>query len=337
MNSSISSPGRYWHSSRERRAHRRELEIYISLTIPPFSKSYALDKYEGKWLEDMWSDLHDSPDHDFGLFIPILIPWIRVWVLDNRRRRTPIYGPFLLAIFRWLLPDFLYVTVTQNDDGLEGRESTFPIPPNIFVLSQGGKGHIPILLFRGVLNPRNSSRTRHFEFDTVFLGSIDRIRPARARLFNDVNRVFPNTSLVSRRVSNWMEVYARSKTVLCPRGFGRTSYRLGEVLQMGLIPIYIYSDFPWLPYYDSINWSTIGYSAKVDEVVMTLTRVKANLTIERVWRMQQRIRSLYRTHWTPTGILAQIFNLLNVGFGGSDLRCARYSRSRDETASFKSK
>ena len=41
---------------------------------------------------------------------------------------------------------------------------------------------------------------------------------------------------------------AASRASLCPRGFGRASYHLMEALQMGLLPIHVYSDEPWLPY-----------------------------------------------------------------------------------------
>jgi hypothetical protein len=31
-------------------------------------------------------------------------------------------------------------------------------------------------------------------------------------------------------------------------GFGRTSYRLAEIIQIGRIPAYLYDDIPWIPY-----------------------------------------------------------------------------------------
>ena len=35
---------------------------------------------------------------------------------------------------------------------------------------------------------------------------------------------------------------------LAPIGMGRASFRLGEIIQLGRIPIYLYEDFPWSPY-----------------------------------------------------------------------------------------
>lgn len=45
------------------------------------------------------------------------------------------------------------------------------------------------------------------------------------------------------------EILARSKYVLCPRGYGQTSFRIMEALQYGAIPVYISDQFI-LPHYD---------------------------------------------------------------------------------------
>ena len=46
----------------------------------------------------------------------------------------------------------------------------------------------------------------------------------------------------------WLLEMNMSAVNLAPRGFGRTSYKLAEVVQMGRIPFYMYDDIPWLPY-----------------------------------------------------------------------------------------
>ena len=44
---------------------------------------------------------------------------------------------------------------------------------------------------------------------------------------------------------------------LCPRGYGATSFRLYESMQLDSIPIYIY-DNPWLPWCDEIDWNKLS-------------------------------------------------------------------------------
>ena len=43
---------------------------------------------------------------------------------------------------------------------------------------------------------------------------------------------------------------------LCPRGFGRTSFRLAETVGAGRVPVFVYSDQLWVPYRDL--YSTFG-------------------------------------------------------------------------------
>jgi hypothetical protein len=54
---------------------------------------------------------------------------------------------------------------------------------------------------------------------------------------------------------------ADSQSSLVPRGFGRTAYHLMETLQMGLVPIYVYDDTPWVPYADLFQ--DLGYVTQV--------------------------------------------------------------------------
>ena len=48
----------------------------------------------------------------------------------------------------------------------------------------------------------------------------------------------------------WATNQTSSSTLfnLAPPGWGRTSFRIGEVMQLGRIPVYIYDTLPWLPY-----------------------------------------------------------------------------------------
>ena len=52
------------------------------------------------------------------------------------------------------------------------------------------------------------------------------------------------------------EVSSRSKYMLCPRGYGTTSYRLYEAFQYGAVPVYISDEF-WLPYESTLDWDKL--------------------------------------------------------------------------------
>ena len=48
-------------------------------------------------------------------------------------------------------------------------------------------------------------------------------------------------------------IFYRAGTMfnLAPMGMGRASFRLAEIIQTGRIPIYLYGDYPWLPYHQT--------------------------------------------------------------------------------------
>ena len=52
---------------------------------------------------------------------------------------------------------------------------------------------------------------------------------------------------------------------LAPRGYGPTSFRLYETMQMDAIPIYI-SDVFWLPFEDEIEWDKAAVLVTPDRI-----------------------------------------------------------------------
>jgi hypothetical protein len=80
----------------------------------------------------------------FGPFVPILLPWVDRWFLNVKK-----YPPGLLATLKkHLRKDVLYITLSQNDVGLEGVFDLRREYPNILVLSAGGYGHVAVPLLK---------------------------------------------------------------------------------------------------------------------------------------------------------------------------------------------
>ena len=182
---------------------------------------------------------------------------------------------------------------------------------------------MPFLLFARELSPIVS--TQDMKYDVVFLGTVSN-HPLRSLLRQAIAQ--EGNFAYFGKSSNWREIYEMSKAILCPRGYGRNSFRLTETLQLGLIPIYVYDDVCWLPYYDSINWSSFSLVVRLDrtnyrQVAAQIRDFVKGMSIERRADMQQRIRSLYDSHFTVTGAFSQVELFLKGGFRSSDLRCAR--------------
>jgi hypothetical protein len=219
------------------------------------------------------------------------------------------------------------VTVSWIDDGIEGTDFWFDILPcNVLVISPGGKGHIPALLWQDLATPEDFSIVESYEYDAVFCGTIKNhwVRSVMAFSMNNSEGRF----LVTKTDRyGWKEVHAKSKFIMAPRGWGRNSFRFGETLQMGMIPVFIYNDVPWVPYLGAINWSELAIIIHIKDVPKTLPYLR-NCPVERVNQMRLNVRALYKSHFSKEGVMNQFRNFLRKGFRGSDLRCGKYLSQR---------
>jgi hypothetical protein len=114
--------------------------------------------------------------------------------------------------------------------------------------------------------------------------------------------------------------FFESKFVLAPRGRGRNTFRMLEILQLGLIPVYVYDDICWLPYYDSINWSSFSIIIQSDQLESGLNHLN-EISDEKVIGMRSKVRSLYHSHFTKAGAMEQLLRFFKLDFTGTDLRC----------------
>ena len=116
---------------------------------------------------------------------------------------------------------------------------------------------------------------------------------------------------------DWRQVMAESKFSLCPRGYGRTSYHIMEALQMGLIPIHVYLDQPWIPYGDFLG--NITYSVQLDQLPGLIAKLE-KLTNSEIASMEQRIMELREDYFTFEGVMKQIGKFM-MNPEGSELQC----------------
>ena len=118
--------------------------------------------------------------------------------------------------------------------------------------------------------------------------------------------------------------FKASKFNLAPRGYGRSSYRLAEIVQMGRIPVYIFDDVKWLPYQNTnISFSTFGFIGRMDYMRrLYMQLIHANSSqFNDLMEQVRRVRPFY----TYEGVLQQIdlFFRDPLGPHGGYLRCER--------------
>ena len=165
-----------------------------------------------------------------------------------------------------------YFTIIQYDDGC-----LLDLPINTVVYGCCS-GHIPIPLIYedrcDILLSKKIDKT--FEKKQIlcsFVGSLTHtIRNVMVEsLKNDSDFIFIADSMWTPNISidkqnNFVETTCNSKFVLCPRGYGRNSFRFYEVLSLGCIPIYIWDDIEWLPYKNEINYEKFCISINIKDI-----------------------------------------------------------------------
>jgi hypothetical protein len=318
--------------------------------------------YTGPWLENVWIDhflgkaLQENDLADtFGEYIPLFIPWVDLWV-QNKFHYPDGFVDTLLGALR---PDVAYVTVSQSDLGLTGyRELPLHKLPNVLVLSAGGFGHVPVPLLK---QPETAptiipSSPADRPYTVVYAGSLKHA-PERRMMHDTLLRLSQESSNNNNNNRNtisyahyhgpdWRRVMTTARFNLVPRGYGRTAYHLMESLQMGLIPIYIYSDEPWVPYRDLLWWfddddandydknstttnTKIGYATTVQNLPALLERL-VQLSPAILVQMEATIVAYRHSHFTYAAVMRQIELFLrppttagSVASLSSDLRCQR--------------
>jgi hypothetical protein len=279
----------------------------------------------GPWVENVWiSDFSAKAAAEttclsdtFGPFVPLFIPWVDLYV--GSRFKYP--DGFVEAVKKVIRPDVPYITVSQNDEGLIGANH-LPLIHNILVMSAGGLGHVPIPLFMKdfpVVDPKPTIR----KYLTSYVGSLthapqnmrQRMNETLAHQLNKDSSSHP-PSYTYYYGKGWRDVMANSWTSLAPRGFGRTAYHVMEILQMGLIPVYIYNDIPWVPYANLFE--SFGFIATLDELPALVERLQ-QMTHADFRQREARIVRYRDSHFSMPGVMHQI-GLFMTGRTG-DLQC----------------
>jgi len=161
--------------------------------------------------------------------------------------------------------DKSYFTIYQWDDPIKQDLKDL----DLYIYGSGGHGDYPIPLN---CIPHGSHPTNE-KFDikptlASFIGSIDGRHPIREKM-RDVFQKESDCIVEDRRGKGsffrFTKVMGQSKFALCPRGYGKTSFRICEALEAGVIPVYIYDD-PWIPFEDILPFEGYGILCHEDDI-----------------------------------------------------------------------
>lgn len=271
-------------------------------TYPPYHKGQYLEEYfVSKYIEEIDQLKMKS------LFLPI--HWTAVFNYKlkeglhpgtaNHNLRTRLF-----KIISELPQDLKYFTVSTHDDAPMGN-----FPPNTRHFYAGGNSPIgtdPIPLVCSEINYNHDPQKMIF---CSFVGSAtNSVRNKALQYFHSkpgysINAFHwkPDVSVDQQKL--FIDQTSRSRFTLCPRGYGATSYRLYEAMQLGSIPIYI-SDKLMLPWKDEIDWNSFCVVSQVNSTTEdnnsfdVLDYCLKNTTETKVRLMQEKIKEIYPLYFT---------------------------------------
>ncbi|KAJ1613103.1 exostosin-like protein [Cryptosporidium canis] len=299
---------------------------------PRLSTNYS--GYRGPWIED-------------GVFCNWIVKYYRgeIEKCNMLEQHSPVYLPiFWTSIQRnkvdndvkkeWqaeaqnvinsLKNDTLYFTVLQDAEGFKKSKLRFKSTSNLVVFNAGGATlgfkQVPIPLIKGELQYEGLSAEKDIWLSSTI---VKKHFPVRKKLFETfgfhnvtdemLSKTIPDEILKDRNKfihyqgDQFKQVIQRSVFHLCPRGFGRTSFRLYETVQLGTIPIYIWDDVNWIPYGNLME--RIGLIIHVSQMTDLFNILNSMGKNELEFKFEE-IKKF--KHWfTYLGITQYIFKVIN--------------------------
>jgi len=200
-----------------------------------------------------------------------------------------------------------YFVVCQHDDAPQEK-----LPKNTIIFSAGGnirgQNVIPIpLICSSIIDPPKI-KIENKDIFCSFVGSTTHsIRKILQEKYQSKYKFYQtkwSSSVSKDQLNNFIDITSRSKFALCPRGYGPSSFRLYESMQLGTVPVYV-SDYHHLPWSDKINWNDICVIIKeqeINDIDNILSKIDDNV----YKKMLNKIEELYDTFFTLEGVCQNI-------------------------------
>ena len=241
-------------------------------SLRPKTHTYA--GYSGPWLENYF----------FQSFLAD-------WQLTQRPLRR-IYVPVawtdclhqgvlqedLQRILDGLYTNVSYFSVSQVDLAFGHPDLRLEVPANVdfLLFSAGGPvpGNapkpsllkvVPVPLLKEELKPIGMMK------NIAVSSQSSLTHPLRQAIYNAHHKNF----LFLKPRDDWKIVLESSQFALAPRGFGATSFRMYEALQLGTVPVYVWETERWLPYQELVDWDALAVIVKGSDIESLQQRLQA--------------------------------------------------------------
>lgn len=270
-------------------------------TYPPYHTGDYLEDYFFKYF------LRNKEKFDAKQKILLPISWTTLMVENTKLPVNDYLGV--------LDPSDSYIAVSQHDDGIRWQ-----LPPNTVHFGAGGLGGgIPIPLICSAIPTEAIAKSYNPSWGKdifcSFIGSMT--HPIRKQLFDTFNSnsnfVFNapkawEQSIKNQDFASFLQATQRSKFSLAPRGYGLSSFRLYEIMQLNSIPVYV-SDKHWLPFSNELNWEEFCVIIKPEQI-SNLENILKNISDEQQQKMLQKGKEVWNSHFTLESMCDNILKCL---------------------------
>ena len=273
-----------------------------SHVYPPFKK--------GRYMEEFM--------YEYLLARTIITDWVYLPVFWTNLQNHPGFAEnkakLQIVLDRALTgmpPDTKYFTIVQHDDGPQLK-----IPPQTMVFG-ACTGTIPLpLIYEDTSHKLLTAPRMNKTMLASFVGT-KTTHPLRGEMVRHLDgkqgiqcqgaNVW-KVNVVEQDAARFVEWTLRSKFCLAPRGYGRSSFRFFEAMQLDTIPVYLWDDVEWLPYKDILDYSTFAISISHRDLPQLYDRLRS-ISDDTYQRMKQELLRV-RQHFTLEGMAEYIVGRL---------------------------
>jgi len=237
---------------------------------------------------------HQHDIHATLVYLPIY--WTNLQNHPNFESSIAKYDLLLQRALQTMPKDTRYVTMVQHDDG-----PRLTLPKNTIVMG-ACTGTVPLpLLYEDTTNYlEQQTRSSTRPILASFVGT--NTHPVRATMVQNltqqnitchVNATW-SPAVPQDDATRFIDTTLRSRFCLAPRGYGRSSFRFFEAIQLDTIPVYVWDDIKWLPYQEVLDYDAFSISVHVSELP-TLHERLASISEKNYKHMLIHLRDV--KHW----------------------------------------
>lgn len=245
---------------------------------PKHNKDYGVEQDFLIWLNKNKNLITDDAQIADWHYLPIF--WTRYFLINNFGKASQLIDNLQNEIDKIILKDYKTFTICQYDDG-----PLVNLGKSLVFLSsrQNSKGlDIPLLCDKHNVILKSSKK-----YIACFNGNFN-THPIRKELkdkFKNDKRFKIASPEPQRFWKRWfygpkfIENIKSSYLSLAPRGYGGSSFRLYESMQLGTVPVLI-GDIDTRPFKKFINWNEISYYvSNVDDLEKLIDNLDKNEAI----------------------------------------------------------